>query len=104
MLVQKGGLTPTEAHQELKGTLSKDKNEILFSRFQVNYNDVSEIFKKGTLLLRKLLEQEIKEDVLKNEEVKDDKKQPQKPTFEIVQVHENLIDQEAFYTKYGLID
>ena len=30
-LVNKGGLTTTEAHAKLKGTFSKDKNEILFS-------------------------------------------------------------------------
>ena len=41
-----------EAHKILKGTLSKDKNEILFSKFGINYNDVEEIYKKGTILLR----------------------------------------------------
>ena len=105
MLVLKGGLTQVEAHQELKGTLSKDKNEILFSRFQLNYNDVEEVFKKGTILLRKPQEQIVDETVAEDEQVKEDiKKLHAKPTYEIIQVHENLIDCEAFYVKYALID
>ncbi|KAF8645868.1 hypothetical protein AX16_007526 [Volvariella volvacea WC 439] len=51
-LVQKGGQTATEAHATLKGTISKDKNEILFSRFGINYNQISERFKKGSVLVR----------------------------------------------------
>ncbi|KAI9698603.1 MAG: tRNA-His guanylyltransferase [Bogoriella megaspora] len=51
-LIQKGGMTTKEAEKTLVGTLSKDKNEILFSRFQINYNNEPEIFKKGTVLYR----------------------------------------------------
>ena len=51
-LVQKGKLSKDEAHQKLKGTLSKDKNEILFSQFNINYNNQPEVYKKGTLLIR----------------------------------------------------
>ncbi|MCJ1409098.1 tRNA-His guanylyltransferase [Ptychographa xylographoides] len=52
-LVNKGGQSPTQAEQDLKGTLAADKNEILFSRFQVNYNNEPAIFKKGSILYRK---------------------------------------------------
>jgi tRNA(His) guanylyltransferase len=67
-LVQKGNLSTTEAHKELsvgttslmnqmyrliafQGTISSQKNEILFSRFGINYSKEPEMFKKGSLLL-----------------------------------------------------
>ncbi|KAH7112461.1 tRNAHis guanylyltransferase-domain-containing protein [Dendryphion nanum] len=51
-LVNKGGMHATEAEKLLKGTVSSDKNEILFSRFSINYNNEPEIFKKGSVLYR----------------------------------------------------
>ncbi|EMC99302.1 hypothetical protein BAUCODRAFT_66046 [Baudoinia panamericana UAMH 10762] len=51
-LVLKGGLTATEAEQELKGTVSSDKNELLFSRFGINYNKEPQIYRKGTVVHR----------------------------------------------------
>ncbi|PNS19446.1 hypothetical protein CAC42_7290 [Sphaceloma murrayae] len=53
-MVQQGGQSPTEAELELKGTLSADKNEILFSRFGINYNKEPQVFKKGTVIYRDL--------------------------------------------------
>lgn len=47
-----GGLSAQQAEEELKGTLFKDKNEILFSRFSINYNNEPEIFKKGSTVFR----------------------------------------------------
>ncbi|KAM0248400.1 hypothetical protein ACHAQJ_009474 [Trichoderma viride] len=38
--------------EESKGTLAAEKNEILFSRFQINYNNELEIFKKGSIIFR----------------------------------------------------
>nr|ACO15695.1 Probable tRNAHis guanylyltransferase [Caligus clemensi] len=52
-LVLKGGLTNREAQERLKGTLSGDKNEILFSQFQINYNQEAQQFRKGSTLLKK---------------------------------------------------
>lgn len=52
-LVLKGGLTNAESEKRLCGTFSSDKNEILFSEFGINYNNESEFFKKGTILVRK---------------------------------------------------
>lgn len=43
-------LTATEAHDKLKGSISSDKNEILFSTYKVNYNNELAQFKKGTLI------------------------------------------------------
>ncbi|KAM5440849.1 tRNA-His guanylyltransferase [Microsporum ferrugineum] len=51
-MVQKGGMSNQDAEQELKGTVSSDKNEILFSRYGINYNNELEIFKKGSVLFR----------------------------------------------------
>jgi tRNA(His) guanylyltransferase len=50
-LVQQGKRTTQEAHSDLKGTFSKDKHSILFDRFQINYNNEPEIFKKGSILI-----------------------------------------------------
>ena len=51
-LVQEGKMSKDEAHQKLKGTLSNDKNEILFSQFKINYNNQPEVYKKGSLVIR----------------------------------------------------
>ena len=45
-LVLKGGRTPTEAQGDLKGSDAEFKNELLFSRFGINYNNLPEQFKK----------------------------------------------------------
>ncbi|XP_041846078.1 probable tRNA(His) guanylyltransferase isoform X2 [Melanotaenia boesemani] len=50
-LVQKGGLTTVQADERLKGTLAADKNEILFSEFDINYNNESAFHRKGTSLI-----------------------------------------------------
>ncbi|KAI1774772.1 tRNA guanylyltransferase [Hypoxylon cercidicola] len=51
-LVQLGGMDAKDAENLLKGTLSADKNEILFSKFHINYNNEPEIFKKGSVIYR----------------------------------------------------
>jgi len=55
-LVQQGGLTTNKAQERLIGTLSGDKNEILFSEFGVNYNNEPEQFRKGTTIVKKKVE------------------------------------------------
>ncbi|CCO32188.1 tRNA(His) guanylyltransferase [Rhizoctonia solani AG-1 IB] len=50
-LVQQGGMTAREAETRLKGTLSKDKHEILFSNYGINYNTLLERFKKGSIIV-----------------------------------------------------
>jgi len=56
MLVLRGGLSTKEAEERLRGTTSEDKNEILFSQFQLNYNNEPEMFKKGTTIYRGFVE------------------------------------------------
>ncbi|KAI9744439.1 MAG: tRNA-His guanylyltransferase [Claussenomyces sp. TS43310] len=51
-LIQKGGMDATEAEKELAGSLAADKNEILFSRFHINYNNEPDIYKKGSVVFR----------------------------------------------------
>ncbi|XP_071759627.1 putative tRNA(His) guanylyltransferase isoform X1 [Centroberyx gerrardi] len=50
-LVQKGGLTTVQAEDRLKGTLAADKNEILFTEFDINYNNEPLVHRKGTTLI-----------------------------------------------------
>lgn len=51
-MVLKGGMSATDAEQALKGTVSSDKNEILFSQFGINYNNEPQIYRKGTVIYR----------------------------------------------------
>ncbi|KAF8846879.1 tRNAHis guanylyltransferas-like protein Thg1 [Acephala macrosclerotiorum] len=51
-LIQSGGMDAKSAEKELAGSLAADKNEILFSRFKINYNNEPEIYKKGSVVLR----------------------------------------------------
>ncbi|KAI5449886.1 tRNA-His guanylyltransferase [Naganishia albida] len=52
-LVMQGGQTPTEANETLSGTVSGDKNEILFKRFGINYATLPEQFRRGSTVVRK---------------------------------------------------
>ena len=52
-LVSRGaGMSNTDAEELLKGTVAADKNEILFSRFSINYNNEPAIFRKGSVVFR----------------------------------------------------
>ncbi|EDO47952.1 predicted protein [Nematostella vectensis] len=50
-LVNQGGVTQTKAEERLCGTVSSDKNELLFSEFDVNYNNEPELYRKGSILI-----------------------------------------------------
>lgn len=45
-------MTTQEAHKALGGTVSSEKNEILFSRFDINYNALDPIYRRGSIILR----------------------------------------------------
>ncbi|CAG8574041.1 10583_t:CDS:10, partial [Diversispora eburnea] len=51
-LVQ-SGKTESEAENALRSTVSSEKNELLFSQFNINYNKLPEMFRKGSVLIRK---------------------------------------------------
>lgn len=52
-LIQECGMTPQESEKRLSGTLSSEKQEILFKDCGINYNNEPEIFKKGSLINNK---------------------------------------------------
>ncbi|KAJ1981937.1 hypothetical protein H4R33_005136 [Dimargaris cristalligena] len=56
-LVQSGKST-VDAERELMGTLSADKNEMLFTKFGINYNKLPSIFRKGSIIVRDYVEEE----------------------------------------------
>ncbi|RPA83726.1 tRNAHis guanylyltransferase [Ascobolus immersus RN42] len=75
-LMDKGGMSNTDAEARLSGTVAADKNEILFSQFGINYNNEPEIFKKGNVAfrdLKKLVEGEEQPENLKLEDMNLDK-------------------------------
>lgn len=37
---------------KLQGTFAADKNEIMFSKFAINYNNEPEMYKKGSVVFR----------------------------------------------------
>lgn len=47
------GMSAREAEARLSGTLSSEKNEILFKDCGINYNNEPEMYKKGTLITRR---------------------------------------------------
>ena len=49
-------MTPHAAQEKLKGTLSGDKNEILYSEFGINYNNEPLQYRKGTTIIKKKVE------------------------------------------------
>ncbi|KAL8765030.1 MAG: hypothetical protein Q9209_007756 [Squamulea sp. 1 TL-2023] len=51
-LVKKGNMGTTEAEEVLKGTLSREKHDILFLRYGINYNFELDQFKRGSVLFR----------------------------------------------------
>ncbi|KAL4917855.1 Thg1 C terminal domain-containing protein [Aspergillus aurantiobrunneus] len=60
MMVLHGGMSNTDAEHELKGTVSSDKNEILFKRFGINYNNEDDLYKKGSVVYRQYQLEETK--------------------------------------------
>ncbi|KAL2089127.1 hypothetical protein ACEWY4_016026 [Coilia grayii] len=56
-LVQKGGLSTSQAEERLRGTVAGDKNEMLFSEFNINYNSEPQQYRKGTTLIWNMAEE-----------------------------------------------
>ncbi|GAA6046421.1 hypothetical protein JCM3770_004910 [Rhodotorula araucariae] len=50
-LVLQGGRSEQQAEQELSGTISSQKQEILFSQFGINYNALDPMFRKGSMVI-----------------------------------------------------
>ncbi|CAK1549993.1 unnamed protein product [Leptosia nina] len=87
-LVLQGKLSPAQAEKRLCGTVSADKNEILFKEFNLNYNKEKEIFKRGSLLLRQPVKMDESGAVISA----------------IVDIHDDML-KEKFWVKYeNLLD
>lgn len=39
-------------HLKFQGTFSKDKHEILFTQHDINYNNIEQIYRKGSFVIR----------------------------------------------------
>jgi len=50
------GISKQDAFKQLNTTDSAQKNELLFSRFNINYNKLDPIFRKGSIVLRMSVE------------------------------------------------
>ncbi|WPK27165.1 hypothetical protein PUMCH_004540 [Australozyma saopauloensis] len=102
-LIQNCGMTTTEAEEFLKGTVSSDKNEILFTKCGINYNNEPDIFKKGTVLVREYLD-------WKNtleQELSDRQKQRQqklRKKAEIAQHHVDIIKDDFWVQRPWLLN
>lgn len=50
----KGGLEARDAEGQLSGTLASEKNEILWTRYGINYNDEMGMYRKGSVVFREV--------------------------------------------------
>lgn len=78
------GRTREECQDMLKGTLTRDKNEIMFQR-GVNYNDLPEMFRKGSVWIWVYTEEE--------------KQSNKKGKKELKLFHEDII-KDGFWNRY----
>jgi len=72
--IVKSGKSKEEAEEQLKGTLSNQKNELLFSQFGINYNTEPQIFRKGSVILNRLVDRTVKDKRTNQEVIKKKKR------------------------------
>lgn len=116
-LVQQGGQTTAQAHETLRGTFSKEKNEILFSQFGINYNKIEARFRKGSVLVRQEIASpsdstsepvQAQEDAEnsntdpKSQQVQQQRSKKTKPLYETVVLHCDIIRDE-FWEQHSYI-
>lgn len=93
-LVQKGGFTPRQAEERLRGTVSSDKNEILFQEFQTNYNNLPALYRKGTVVIREPIDADLHGDSSKAR-----KNRKQTKVYKTTALNVDMI-QKDFWNKY----
>lgn len=92
-LIHWGEMTNYDANKKLMKTFSKDKNEILFSQFNINYNFLPNIYKKGTTIFRNNFNfDKISETIKTNKKKKNNKNK--KETHEKIEINEDLTKDE----------
>jgi len=57
----KDGMPPEAAQATLKGTLTEHKNELLHSRFGINYNTLPAQFRKGSVVFKEMQKVAVKQ-------------------------------------------
>lgn len=101
-LVQKGGLSTTDAEKRLKGTLSSDKNELLFTEFNINYNEEPDMFKKGSVLIRRTY-QEVIEKRDKDGKLSVNEETTTRTRNKVVSLHVDIIGEEFWKENANLL-
>lgn len=96
-LIQLGNLTHPEAHATLKGSFARDKHNILFDRFKINYNTEPEIFKKGSILLWSKANTDSTSSSVDGENTVNDSK----PQRYVMIIHEDLIKDQWWESGAG---
>lgn len=99
-MVQRGNQSPTEAELELKGSLSSDKNEILYSRFGINYKNEPEVFRKGTVIYRDVSHSRASTNDSKTQL---DKERKSRQKAEIITEHVDIIKDEFWEKRPWLL-
>jgi tRNA(His) guanylyltransferase len=108
-LVNEGGRTPKEAESDLKGTLSSDKNELLFSKFGINYNSIEAVYRKGTILIHheeqsEKMDEEFSQSSDLTNAVGDDFVQSTLRSWRIQTLHEDLISPEFWAAHSSIME
>ncbi|TFK99497.1 tRNAHis guanylyltransferase [Pterulicium gracile] len=108
-LVQQGGETTTQADATLKGTISSQKQEILFSRFGVNYSKVPERFRKGSVIVRDLIsepqpESNVEGDGGHTHSPRKKRKDKSKPQYTIQILHCDIIKDDFWLARQHLLE
>jgi tRNA(His) guanylyltransferase len=95
-LVLQANFTNVEAEARLRGTLSSEKNELLFSEFDINYNNLPPMYRKGTILLRKNIP-------IPNHVGKDEQQKPKTRQL-IVPIYDDLIKEKFWEVNSEILD
>ncbi|KNB45302.1 putative tRNA guanylyltransferase [Blastocystis sp. subtype 4] len=104
-LVLQGGKSTTDAEKILNGSLSSDKNELLFTQFGINYNNESEMFKKGSIIIREkrdliLRRLEKQPNTISTSLTKEEVMSMSENSYETVVLHCDVIRDKPFWTDH----
>ena len=93
LLIKELKMSSKEAHDLLKNNDEGFKNELLFSKFNINYNNEPKIFKRGSILLRRQVPSR-----------RDDNKSKKKVkvSFEVVTIHEYFHEDKFWKNEFIL--
>nr|XP_054345080.1 probable tRNA(His) guanylyltransferase isoform X2 [Pongo pygmaeus]XP_054345081.1 probable tRNA(His) guanylyltransferase isoform X2 [Pongo pygmaeus]XP_054345082.1 probable tRNA(His) guanylyltransferase isoform X2 [Pongo pygmaeus] len=98
-LIQQSGLTPVQAQGRLQGTLAADKNEILFSEFNINYNNEPLMYRKGTVLIWQKVDEVMTEEIKLPTEMEGKKMAVTRTRTKPVPLHCDIIG-DAFWKEH----